>query len=88
MGLNCSGNEELSSVEVSWRIRWEVTRPSLDVLSDLLVLQIHHDLFLPLEKVILGKPRKAIRSARRVGRHVSEIEKQEGGGVEAEQPKK
>ena len=53
--------------------------------SDLLSLQVRHDLLLPFEKVVLSEPRKAVRSVRRGGRHRSENGE---GGEEAGRPTK
>ena len=88
MSLNHSGNKLISSREIGQRVRREVTHPSLNILSNLLSLQVCHDLLLPFEKVVFGKPRKAIQSIRRGGRHRSEVRELRSSGDETGQPMK
>ena len=69
MSLNGSGNKLISCGEGSRRVRQKVIHPSFNILGDLLALQVCQDLLLPLERIVLSKPGKAIQSIGRGGRH-------------------
>ena len=88
MSLHLSGNKFIGHGEVSQRVRRKVTCPSLNILGDLLVLQVCHDLLLPFEEIVLSKPRKASWGVGQGGTGIGEMRDSGGEFNKARWPRK